>query len=232
MSVAHEPAVLEKIRTRGYRRVTIRPTVFKRHHIAEYSELYEICARTSVRLRGWDYPHVDAAIPTSRGEDWVGQEIDWEDVIEVWRLYQSGQFVQFRAIAGDWRDQSRIWAAEPGWAPGRFFCYVDTIYEITEIFEFAARLALSPAGSASMRVEIQLKGLQGRRLVEADATIPLRGEYVFQMPSWHDTWEGPQPELIARPRELAADAARKLFARFGLDLRRETLAAIQERIGR
>ena len=39
-----------------------------------------------------------------------------------------------------------FWPAEPGWTPLRDIDYLDTIYEFVEIFEFAARLALSSAG--------------------------------------------------------------------------------------
>ena len=52
------------------------------------------------------------------------------------------------------------------------------------------------------------------------------------MPDWSHRWEGSQPDLIARPRELAAEATRDLFARFRLDLPVETLARLQARIGR
>jgi hypothetical protein len=52
------------------------------------------------------------------------------------------------------------------------------------------------------------------------------------MPECKHRWDGPQTELIARPRELAAGAARELFARFGLDVSLETLKKIQGRIGR
>lgn len=144
----------------------------------------------------------------------------------------SGQFVHCFTLWGDWRDHSTDWPAEPGWKPGRFMLYVPTVYSLVEIFEFAARLALSPASAASMHVEIGLKNLEGRRLMSTDIMVPLSGVYVTQMPEWNYRWEGSQTDLIARPRELAAEAARDLFARFGLDLTLETLARVQVRIGR
>ena len=59
MSVAQELTVLDKIRTRGYWRVLIRPTQFDENHIADYSDLFPIVEKNSVQLRGWDYPHID-----------------------------------------------------------------------------------------------------------------------------------------------------------------------------
>ena len=110
--------------------------------------------------------------------------------------------------------------------------YLQTLYSFLEIFEFAARLALSAAGAPSMHVEIDLKGLHGRQLVSEDAMVPLRGKYATELPEWNHRWEGSQTELIARPRELAAEAAQEFLARFGLELSLEILTGLQSRIGR
>jgi hypothetical protein len=232
MSIAQEQTVLDKIRTRGYWRVVIRPAIFEEKHIPNYSDLFQIVERNSVRLRGWDYPHIDYQREPLRESDWVGQEYDCQDEIEVWRLHLSGQFVHFFALAGEWRDHSTAWPQEPGWQTGRYLYYVQNIYSLLEIFEFAARLALSPAGATSMRVDIDLEGLKGRQIVEPDVRFRFSQTYATQMPRWHYPWEGAQTELIARPRELAAEAARELFTRFGLDVSLETLVRLQGEIGR
>lgn len=232
MSVAQEQTVLEKIKTRGYWCVSVRPTMFEKHHIRDDRSLFSIVERNSVRLRGWDYPHIDDQNPPIRKADWVGQEIDWQDEIEVWRLYMSGQFVHFFALAGEWRDHSEVWPPDREWEPGRFVYYVQTVYSFVEILEFASRLALSPAGAASMHVEIRIKGLQGRLLVEPDPAFRFGQTYTIGIPEWNYSWEGTQTELIARPRELAAEAARQFLDQFGLKLSPETLARVQAQIGR
>lgn len=83
-----------------------------------------------------------------------------------------------------------------------------------------------------MRVEVDLDGLQGRQIVETDSRFRFSRTYHTQMPRWKYRWEGSQTELIARPRELAALAARELFARFGLETSLETLAGLQVEIER
>lgn len=52
MSIAQEQAILDKIRTRGYWRVVIRPTSFDEDHIPDYADLFRIVEKNSVRLRG------------------------------------------------------------------------------------------------------------------------------------------------------------------------------------
>jgi hypothetical protein len=232
MSTLQTTTVLEKIRSRGYWRVVIRPTIFEERRVPNYGDLFPIVEKNSVQLRGWDYPHIDHSRPPLRGEDWVGQEYDCEDEIEVWRLYLSGQFAHVFAMAGDWGDCSSFRPAGPGWHWGRELYYLQTIYSLREIYEFAARLALSPAGAARMRVEVEMHGLKGRRLATTDSEIALIGDYRTQAAEWKHLWEGSQTELIARPLELAASAAQDFFARFGLNVSVETLLKLQQRMAR
>jgi hypothetical protein len=65
---------------------------------------------------------------------------------------------------------------------GRVLCHEPETAEIPSEFEFAARLAFSPAGVPSMRVEIDLKGLQGRQLKPEHILIPLRETDASEMP--------------------------------------------------
>ena len=232
MSTVQESAVLSKLRSRGFWRVVIRPTTFQHDRISDLDDLFPIVAKKSVQIRGWDYPHVDHNSPPRRGGAWVGQDCDWKGEIEVWRLYRSGQFLHYFAIAGDWRDESSFWPAPVDWKPRQELYYLDTIYSLVEIFEFATRLALSPAAAGWMRVDIELKDLAGRRLATTDSQIALHGDYQTHDAEWSHRWEGSAFDLIATPRELASTAARDLFARFGLEVSPMIMRMLQERIGR
>ena len=232
MSIAQAETVLDKIRTRGFWRVVIRPSSFEKNHIPNYADLFPIIQKNSVRLRGWDYPHIDRQNPPRNDNDSVGQEYAWDTHLEVWRFFKSGLFVHYFAIFGEWRDQSKLWPADPEWKEGRDFGYVSAVYSLVEIFEFAARLALSPAGAEIMRVDIDIHGLKGRTLASSDQTILLWGEHRTDTSEWNYFREYSRTDLIARPRELAAEAARDLFARFGLNISPEVVTRIQERIGR
>jgi hypothetical protein len=230
MSVAQERAVLDEIRARGYWRVVIRPANFEQNHIGSRSDLLPIVARNSVRFRGWDYPHVDHRGPLLTGADWVGQETSSEQFLEVWRMFLSGQFIHLLAMAEDWRDRSRHLPADGEWVPGRYLHVMDPVYELTEIFEFAARLALTPAGASQMLVEIALRNLKGRRLVVGDHEHPLEPPHHTATRDWNHLWQGSQTDLIAQPRELAALAAQDLFACFGEKVSPEILRLAQENI--
>src|SRR5687767_10661014 len=95
--------LIERIKTRCFWQTTIRPERFVPNRVEDYGRLLTIVRESAVSLRGWDFPHV-AERPghTQHGEDWIGQEIDWKDHIELWRLYQSGQFVSVLGLWYDW----------------------------------------------------------------------------------------------------------------------------------
>lgn len=67
-----------KVRSRGYWRVVIRPAAFVEGRVANILDLPKILATCAVRLRGWDYPHINER-SEQVGADWVSQGVDWEN---------------------------------------------------------------------------------------------------------------------------------------------------------
>src|SRR6266516_1867616 len=156
-------ALDKEIRSRGYWRVNIRPSVF----IAERAALrdLEAIARDAVvQLRGWDYPHFPRDGVT-RGNDFIeaATEAAFISHLEVWRLYQSGQFIHVFSMREDWVEGTPM----PGLGnvkPGTLLSYESTLYTITEIFLFAARLAQRMALGPEVIVEYSLVDLLNRKL--------------------------------------------------------------------
>ncbi|GAC1345689.1 MAG: hypothetical protein NVSMB14_08910 [Isosphaeraceae bacterium] len=233
-TIAAEQSLLKKIRTRGYWRVVIRPREFEKTRVPSHDDLFMIIANRSVQLRGWDFPHVDISNKAVRrfGEDWLEQESEWDRFLEFWRFHMSGLLLDFFPIENEWVDRSKILQPDQDWEPGKYLYYLPTIYSILEIFEFAVRLSMSPAGAPLMRLEIDIKGLEGRRLHDRENPKIFSKNYIAGAPDWNYVWEGSQIDLIARPRELAAIATQKLFEQFGLNLGLQTLSMLQETIGR
>ncbi|MDR3634665.1 MAG: hypothetical protein P4L84_12740 [Isosphaeraceae bacterium] len=227
MSTVQAQSCLALIRSRGYWKVVIRPTVFNQNKIA-FPDLFDLVREKAVRLRGQPYPFVGtyaAAHPTREGQDWIEFEGRFHEYLEFWRFYQSGQFVHFFGIPSDWRQESQ-WGDEMD--------YIDTLYTFTEIFEFAARLALSEAGTPMMHLEIDIVGLRNRKLSDAGTGRVFRSTdlYECRAEKWEWRRTEAQTKLIAEPRALAVQAARDLFSRFDLRVSVEVLRSLQERIGR
>lgn len=229
--------LLKKIKSRGYWRVIIRPTTFDEKHVANISHLYPIVERCSVQFRGWDYPHLDTRKPPCIDTDWVGQEFEWEEFLEIWRLHQSGQFVHIFGMDEDWRDQSK-WPQTQHFHPSRpsqsgaSLGMGNALFHFAEIFEFAARLALTEAGDQSMHVEITVNGLQGRVLYnDTGGGFPFRGPKAT-LSSLPYAIDVSQAELIADPRWLALEPAAELYRRFGEEFSKQTLLSLLDKLQR
>ena len=82
--------LLEKIRKRGYWRVVIRPGRFEQEQVADITRLYPLLHERVVRLRGWDFPHLDTRRGYRTGLDWIAQKSQREHYLEYWRFYPSG----------------------------------------------------------------------------------------------------------------------------------------------
>lgn len=219
--------ILKKIRSRGFWQVLIRPVKYKADRI-EFTSLLPLIQKTSIQLRGWDFPHIDPHNPIHKDVAWIGQECDWGHFLESWRFYQSGQFFHSGGIWRDWRDQSDLWPAEEDWKPGALLGVADTVFHFSEIFEFAARLALTDAGDELIHIEIKLSGLKNRSLFNDD---PQRMGFVHRFKTSIDefpaTLDVSRTELIANPNDLAIMQVQQLFARFGWEPSLEQLRAFQ-----
>ena len=210
--------VLEKIRSRGYWKMIIRPGTFVEKRIENLPSLYYLLLRTSVEERGLGFPNLGSDITVQWHEDWISQEFDWEQYLETWRFFQSGQFVDLRGMNEDWRDKSLLLTQRPNWAPGQFLGVEDIVDQYTEVFEFASRLAFTGAGDEEMHLKISIHGIKGRRL--AARTFPEGDSYFKTLgPAVIDDLlykvDLPKAELVSKPRELALEPAAKLLHRFG-----------------
>ena len=224
--------LVKKIRSRGYWEVVIRPAEFVEKRLPEISELYPIVERSSVNLRGWDFPHLDYQ-PLHVDVDWIGQELEWEDHLELWRFYQSGQFFHISGMIEDWRERSGLSRPSKVLKPGLFLDVEDVVLRFTEIFEFAARLALTKAGDEQLHLRIAVGCIQDRALLVNPARragaskLARKKASIKEFPYEADL---SRDELIANARELALSPARELFRSFNWDPDTDLLREIQDKL--
>lgn len=206
--------LVARIQSRGYWRVVIRPVEFDPQRVP-YADMERTVERARVSLRGWDVPHLSTRDPVVQLGDSVGQESAWDYHLELWRMYQSGQFLHLSSMREDWRDLSSMNPAGEGWTPGRHLNVTDTLWTFGEYYELASRLSLSEAGAEEMIIEVLLVGLEGRTLVADDPRrAPLHADYSTSMSQFSSETPVSREVLVASSRDLAAQAASDLFARF------------------
>jgi hypothetical protein len=217
--------LLEKIQSRGFWKVIIRPDKFSQDKIP-YDVLYPLVQRTAVDLYGDDFPNVVLDSLPFRGTDWIGQEIEAGHFLEAWNMYQSGQFVHYSGMLDDWLNQS-----DSSRSPeGRRLAIEEVVRQYTGIFVFASRLALTDgyAQDTHIYIDVLIKDLQGRHLyINTPGRWPLRQPYEAHIPEFHPANRFPRDELIANSTKLALQASRELFLRFGWDASLASLESTQ-----
>jgi hypothetical protein len=218
------------IQKRGYWEVVVRPATFDEHRL-ERSELFKTVADTSVELRGWDFPHIDPNDPPHIDTDWAGQIVDWDQFLELWRMYRSGQLLSISGISSEWRDRSDLSPPTKGWAANAVLGITETIARMTEVFEFASRLSQTRAGHESMVVDVRFVNMADRLLVtDSPHRMRLLGEYRANVTSINISRTVARPELIARARGLAGDCSEEVFSYFGWKPAAQIVSDIQREI--
>jgi hypothetical protein len=209
--------IVEKIKTRGYWRLLAHPIVY-RELIKDMKDCRNIVSDCAVLLRGWDFPHV----PQRRDSDtdlvpcehcyegWV----DWSVHKEIWRFYQSGQFVTYRGLWEDWADEDILFPDEAGSQLARVGV-IHTTYQLTEFYAFLSALAAKGIFADGMQLTLDLSNIKGRELwIDA----PLRAQFMYPRRTGAGSIEFVQEytekELRENWIELSTETILYIFKRF------------------
>jgi hypothetical protein len=206
---------LAKIKSRGYWEVIVRPLRFERERLNTLKACADLVIENKVRLRGWDYPHVSSKYRAVSGDYWVENITDWSDHIEIWRMYQSGQFFHLFGCIEDWLGQERIfWSEKRHLEPGYGLSFLCTLYTLTEIYEFASRLAKKGIFDDFLTVSITLHGMKNRRLVTFDIRRSLYDNHICNIQNIQLSRKISVSEMIGTSNDLAIDDTYRTFERF------------------
>lgn len=200
--------ILEKIKSKGYWKIKIHPAKHTNEKIP-LDQLKEIIEQCQVRQRGWDYPSIDRRNgKTFLADNYLTSFVDWNEFVEIWRFYQSGQFIQYLALASD-----RI--LYPPYSEGKNLEIILALYNITEFFIFAKNLASKKIMGDSIHIEIDLHNTNQRKLIISEPFRDLHGDYICQIDKL-EVFNGdiPTPKLFADFAEIALDATVNTFIKF------------------
>ena len=208
--------ILQRIKTRGWWEVEIRPTDFLADRVPTLGELETLIRTASVETGLSSLPQVGSA-PSERGADYVGQGHETGAYLQTWRFYQSGQLVLYEGMVDDWADRTS--GARPSdWQPNVTLSLSDALYTYWQVFELANRLALSPAGSESMLVSISAIGLKDRALkADVPRTVVQHVGRRATITHFPIARRFSRQELVSNSGGLAVEAAGQLLSRFGWD---------------
>lgn len=156
--------VLDKIKSRGYWQIIIRPTKFSNELIVTLEECKNILRDNQVRLRGWYFPSFETQAVNKR-LDFIELQVDFQGTLESWRFYQSGQFIFYCALQEDWVSEVTGWRMTgPEIEPNSVLEIISSLYQITEAYEFASRIAQKGYLSGNLLIRVNLCNVLKRRL--------------------------------------------------------------------
>ena len=215
--------LIDKIKSRGYWYVIIRPTQFNQHLIPSLDECHRLIEESKVSLRGWDYPHLPRlGQGLSKGVDWIESSTEsmvWIPILEYWRFYQSGQFAHLFNCTEDWIDldqlQIQSWGRNRP-LPEKVLSILSTVYRVTEIYEFAARLAAKEIFRSDLSITVELHGMKERVLVvTGHMRAPLLENYTCKLDDLPYPPKTVSLEtLLAQASDLALENILWFFERF------------------
>jgi hypothetical protein len=194
----------EKIVKLPHWRVIYRPSIYKKR-IEDPHAAFDLVRKSLVRLRGWEYPYVsEDRAEQVREQEYVASGCDWDGLIEYWRLYYSGQFIHLFSLR-----ENYIYK-EQG-----FIDITNTLYNIAEIIEFAARLCQKGIYQDSLQISIQIKNVKDFKLWSKE--ILLRGYYSATSNVIEKTIEVEVSDLISRAASISLDNTIYVFKWLGWD---------------
>lgn len=213
--------ILDKIRSRGHWKVIVHPARFKKERVPSKAALLPILEKSKVRLWGWNFPFLDGyAEEIEDGPEWIGREVSFDPPVELWRFYQSGQFVQYSGMTTDWSKNVSTFSGWPSqWESDGVRHMLLDIREVMirfmEIFEFASRLSSTEAGDDYMHLEIEVIGIENHllRVSTNDKVDFFRGMVApaEKIPFKYDLH---MLDLKSNTRELALKPAAELLGLF------------------
>ena len=206
--------ILERIRSGGHWRVLIRPANFERERVTSVDELCHLLERTSVRFRGRAFPVVRSDRFLAL-DNYITYEEEDDRFAELWRFYQSGQFIQYFAFIEDRLDPCKIKNLPTQWQSGLFLDPLQTLFRMTEIFELATRLTFTSASDSQTHLEVSVNNILGRKLTSATEKITALPADSCHEHSLLLTYDYSNIQLVANNRDLALQAAHEVFKCFG-----------------
>lgn len=227
---------IEKIKSHGYWRINFQPIVAT-IKLKDFKSCRELIEKNSVKLRGWDFPH----IPRRQGENGGSGVTDncyeaWEEFgvhKEFWQIFKSGQFLCYRALGEDWFSEDSWYKdlserIKPDTSLG---VIGSVIYQITEVLEFLSRLTHDGIYNEGVKVNIALQNTKGRILwIDSSDRAPFFYERKTQANEIKFSKIYNKNEVIENPKKLAREIILEVFDYFEWEPTEEQITRDQENL--
>lgn len=231
MTTQKENEILDKIKSKGYWEVEIRPIKYVENKLT-IDDCQKLVKECKVSLRGWDYPAVSDRIEEFfRGEKCAEGLVDSKRHIEIWRMYQSAYFVHYLNFWEDWIEnvQWRYGFTLEKESPRNVKEVLMTLYTVTEIFEFVSRLASKGVFEKELKISIKLHGMDERSLVLSPNSLAIlyKDYKCMKNPIWISR-QVSTDHLMANSANLSMDATVEIFKDFNWNIQPDSIESLKK----
>lgn len=211
--------IKNKINNIGNIKVIFEPTIYSENRI-EKKDLQDILEKSRISLRGWSFPHIpiqnDAGTKTPYSTS-TGIEFYtcWERVIEIFRFYQSGQFLAKFALYEDTIDELNGNDGLNRKTLGKYLDFLSVIYRMTEVVLFIKNL-LENTDIEGGKLTVEINKAKDRILesIFSPSIPPLKGDYICQMEKVIVTKEFDREKMLTDPLEIGFELIKDIFFDF------------------
>lgn len=200
-----EREILDKIKSQGYWEMIIRPLKFtKRFTQTEAKSWLE---NACVRYYGWTVPIITGnSEQCFFGQNYVEGIFDSSGVVEIWRLYTSGQLIYYRGFIEDW--QRGDWytgfaSRETGKSLTKVKGIAVTVNEITMFYQLAKQMIETDMVGDRLKVSITLHDIQNRTLATESVMAMLYEDYTCRIPNFTLDYNYSKEELVNKYPEIS-----------------------------
>ena len=217
--------LLGKIEGVGHWRINVRPASApaKPYHLMECKEAVE---KSSVSIRGWDFPHVSYRNDEHGGyenqSEYIENWTEWSGFNEFWRIYRSSQFLSYISLREDTNPLG------DGLSYKNTLNVTGTIYQFTEIFEFCHRMNNIGFYKTGVSVYVSLRNTAGRSLSVGQGRMPFFPDRSTNAQTIDVETHLNSDELKQRYRDHAISLCVEIFDRFAWKPDPSQLKADQE----
>lgn len=231
----YDREIVKKIKSRGYWKVYIRPFVYDQDRIHNLNDCKNIVSQNAIRLRGWPFPFVARANDETSnilpGDHYYESWIDWDIHKETWRFYQSAQFITLRGLWEDWYKERGDINYNDNLGEINRLGVFNTLYFLTELFEFLNRLVSIDIYRDKIFVSIELGNIRERELwIDDPNAVPFME--IRRTGATSIKFDRPfsDNEIKENARDVAIEASIYFFQRFDWNPKSEILREAQKKL--
>ncbi len=207
--------IKNKLDAVGNIKVIFEPSIYNDNFLQK-KELQDIIEKTAVSLRGWSFPHIPRQDNDGSKRPYsIGNGVEfytvWDKFIEIFRFYQSGQFVARFALYEDTIGELHGKPLEAG----KYLDFLSTIYKMTEIVLFIRNL-MEQTGIEGGNLTIEINKTRDRELeaIFSQNIFSFNAGYVCGMEQVVVRASFEKEKIMVDPLKISRDLIKSIFDDF------------------